>query len=157
MQAITPCLWFNLNAEEAVNFYLETFPNSRILTISRYGEGAPVPAGTVLTIDFELNGLRLQALNGGPDFPFTEAISLVTHVDGQDEVDRLWNAITSHGGTESQCGWAKDRFGLSWQIVPTRLIELMSDPDAVKASRVMGAMFQMKKIVIADLEAAAAG
>jgi len=156
MQAITPCLWFNMNAEEAVDFYLATFPNSRILNSARYGEGAPVPAGTILTIDFELDGLRLQALNGGPNFPFTEAISLTIQVDGQAEVDRLWEAITTNGGVESQCGWAKDRFGLSWQIVPTRLIELLSDPDAAKASRVMGAMLQMRKIVIADLEAAAA-
>jgi predicted 3-demethylubiquinone-9 3-methyltransferase (glyoxalase superfamily) len=156
MQAITPCLWFNMNAEEAVDFYLATFPNSRILNSARYGEGAPVPAGTILTIDFELDGLRLQALNGGPNFPFTEAISLTIQVDGQAEVDRLWEAITTHGGVESQCGWAKDRFGLSWQIVPTRLVELLSDPDAAKASRVMGAMLQMRKIVIADLEAAAA-
>jgi len=156
MQAITPCLWFNMNAEEAVDFYLATFPNSRILNSARYGEGAPVPAGTILTIDFELDGLHLQALNGGPNFPFTEAISLTIQVDGQAEVDRLWEAITTNGGVESQCGWAKDRFGLSWQIVPTRLIELLSDPDAAKASRVMGAMLQMRKIVIADLEAAAA-
>lgn len=157
MQNITPCLWFNLNAEEAVDFYLATFPDSRKLATSRYGEGAPVPAGTVLTIDFELDGLRMQALNGGPEFPFSEAISFTKLVDGQDELDRLWTAITSHGGVESQCGWAKDRFGLSWQIVPNRLIELMSDPDPLTVSRVMGAMFQMKKIIIADLEAAAAG
>jgi len=157
MQNITPCLWFNMNAEEAVDFYLATFPNSRVLTTSRYGEGAPVPAGTVLTIDFELDGLRMQALNGGPEFPFSEAVSFTKLVDGQEEVDRLWTAITSNGGEESQCGWAKDRFGLSWQIVPNRLIELMSDPDGLRVARVMGAMMQMKKIVIADLEAAAAG
>ena len=157
MQAITPCLWFNMNAEEAVSFYLDTFSNSRIVATSRYGEGAQVPAGTVLTIDFELDGLRMQALNGGPEFPFSEAVSFTKLVDGQDEVDRLWTAITSNGGEESQCGWAKDRFGLSWQIVPKRLVELMSDPDGPKAARVMGAMLRMKKIIIADLEAAAAG
>ena len=157
MQAITPVLWFNLTAEEAANFYVATFPNSRILTTTWYGEGAPVPAGTVLTVDFELDGLRLQALNGGPGFEFTEAVSLAVPVETQDEVDRLWETLIADGGAPSQCGWLKDKFGFSWQIVPKRLIELMGDEDREAAGRVLTAMLQMTKIEIPLLEAAYRG
>ena len=155
MAAITPVLWFDLEGRKAVDFYIATFPNSRELGSTEYPEGAPLPAGTWLTIDFELNGLRLQALNGGPGHPFTDAISLSTEVDGQGEVDRLWEAITGDGGEEGPCGWAKDRFGLWWQIVPKGMGELLSDPDPGRATRAMTAMMQMKKIDLAVIQAAA--
>ena len=157
MQSITPVLWFNMNAEEAVNFYVATFPNSRIVSTTWYGEGAPVAAGTVLTVDFELDGLTLQALNGGPEFPFSEAVSLAVPVDSQEEVDRLWNTLIADGGAPSQCGWLKDRFGFSWQIIPKRLMELMGSEDRAAANRVLVAMLQMTKIEIPVLEAAFRG
>jgi predicted 3-demethylubiquinone-9 3-methyltransferase (glyoxalase superfamily) len=157
MQSITPCLWFEANAEEAVAFYTSVFKDSKTTNVSYYGAGGPLPAGTVLMIEFELNGLRLQALNGGPAFKFNEAISLSVSCDDQAEVDRLWDALTADGGEESMCGWLKDKFGLSWQIVPKRLLELLQDPDPEKAQRVMQAMLQMRKIDLPALEQAYAG
>jgi len=153
MQKITPFLWFDDKAEEAMNFYLSIFKNSRVISISRYGDGAPVPSGTVMTATFELNGQEFMALNGGPYFKFTEAISFFVSCETQQEVDELWMKLSA-GGEEGQCGWLKDKFGLSWQIVPTALGELLGDQDAEKAGRVMQAMLRMKKIVIADLRKA---
>ena len=158
MQKIMPCLWFDDQAEAAVNFYVALFKNSKITNVARYDEaGAKAsgrPVGTVMTMTFQLDGQEFMALNGGPIFKFTEATSFIVNCESQSEVDRLWDALTAHGGEESQCGWLKDRFGLSWQIVPTALCELMSDPDPAKAQRVMQAMLQMKKIDIAKLRQA---
>ncbi|MBI5650049.1 MAG: VOC family protein [Chloroflexi bacterium] len=158
MQKIMSCLWFDDQAEAAVNFYVALFKNSKITNVARYDEaGAKAsgrPVGTVMTMTFQLDGQEFMALNGGPIFKFTEAISFVVNCETQEEVDRLWNALTAHGGQEVQCGWLKDKFGLSWQIVPTALGELMSDPDPAKAQRVMQAMLQMKKIDIAKLRQA---
>jgi predicted 3-demethylubiquinone-9 3-methyltransferase (glyoxalase superfamily) len=153
MQKITPFLWFDNQAEEAMNFYVSIFKNSKIVSVSRYGDAGPGPKGTVMTGTFELEGQRFIALNGGPLFKFTEAISLFVDCESQQEVDTLW-AKLSAGGSESQCGWLKDKFGLSWQIVPSVLPKLLSDPDAAKANRVMQAMLQMKKIDIARLQQA---
>ena len=153
MQKITPFLWFNDQAEEAMNFYTAIFKNSRIVSVSRYGEGGPGPQGSVMTATFELDGQEFMALNGGPLFTFTEAISFFVNCETQAEVDELWEKLTE-GGEESQCGWLKDKYGLSWQIVPSALGELLSDPDAEKARRVMNAMLQMKKIDIAGLRSA---
>jgi len=155
MQKIKPCLWFEERAEEAVNFYVDLF-GGKITGKSHYGEGAQRPAGEVLTIDFEIQGQALQVLNGGPYVKFNDAVSLSVRCKDQAEVDRYWNALTAEGGQEVQCGWLKDRFGLSWQIVPERLLELFNDPDKAKAQRAAQAMMQMKKIIIADLEKAAA-
>ncbi len=157
MKRITPCLWFDGNAEEAANLYVSVFRNSKITDISRYGEAGPLPKGTVLTIAFELDGQAFTALNGGPQYKFTEAVSFQIYCETQDEVDHYWNGLLAGGGTESMCGWLKDRFGLSWQVVPNRLIELIGSPDAAKAKRAMEAMFKMKKIDIAAIEAAARG
>jgi predicted 3-demethylubiquinone-9 3-methyltransferase (glyoxalase superfamily) len=154
MQSITPSLWFDTEAEDAANFYVSVFKNSQVLNVSRYGEAGPRPAGTVMTVDFELDGQGFIALNGGPDFPFTEAVSLQVNCETQEEVDRYWSVL-SEGGEEGPCGWLKDRFGLSWQIIPVALTELLNDPDAAKAQRAMAAMLQMKKIDIAALRAAA--
>lgn len=153
MKKITPCLWFDDNAEEAMNFYLSVFPNSKPLEVSRYGEAGPGPEGTVLTATFELNGQELMVLNGGPHFKFTEAISLSVSCETQEEVDEFWEKLSA-GGEESQCGWLKDKFGLSWQIVPTALGELISDPDPAKSKRVMEAMLQMTKIDVNALQRA---
>ena len=153
MQKITPFLWFNDQAEEAMNFYTAIFKNSKISSVSRYGEGGPGQPGSVMTATFELDGQEFMALNGGPLFTFTEAISLFVNCETQAEVDELWEKLTE-GGEESQCGWLKDKYGLSWQIVPSVLGELLNDPDAEKAGRVMNAMLQMKKIDIAGLRAA---
>ena len=153
MQKITPFLWFNDQAEEAMNFYTSIFKNSKIGSVSRYGEGGPGPQGSVMTATFELDGQEFMALNGGPLFTFTEAISFFVNCETQAEVDELWEKLTE-GGEEAQCGWLKDKYGLSWQIVPSALGELLSDPDAEKAGRVMNAMLQMKKIDIAGLRAA---
>jgi predicted 3-demethylubiquinone-9 3-methyltransferase (glyoxalase superfamily) len=155
-QKIRPCLWFDGNAEEAVNFYTSLFKNSKVSDVSRWGEGGMAPAGTVLTITFELDGEQMIALNGGPEFKFTEAISLSVDCKDQAEVDKLWSKLTADGGEESVCGWLKDKFGLSWQIVPRRLIELLADPDPKKSQAAMQAMMQMKKIDVAELEKAAA-
>lgn len=157
MRAITPVLWMSGNGEEAVDFWVATFPNSYIIATSRFPEGGPAPAGTWLTIDFELSGLVLQALNGGDGHPFTDAISLAVTVDDQAEVDRVWDALTSDGGEEGPCGWAKDRFGLWWQVVPEGMGALLTDPDPGRAQRAMQAMMTMKRIDLAAIEAAANG
>ncbi|WP_371484039.1 VOC family protein [Kitasatospora sp. NBC_00315] len=151
-QKITTFLWFDHQAEEAARFYISLFPDSRILSVQRYGEVGPGEAGSVMTVAFELAGQQHLALNGGPLFPFTEAISLQVNCDDQAEVDRLWAALTEGGGQESDCGWLKDRYGLSWQITPRRLMELLGDPDPIGAQRVMRAMLQMRKIDIQALE-----
>jgi predicted 3-demethylubiquinone-9 3-methyltransferase (glyoxalase superfamily) len=156
-QKITPFLWFDNQAEEAVNFYISIFANSKILQIARYGDAGPGPAGSVMTLSFQLEGQKFVALNGGPVFHFTPAISFVVDCKTKEEVDRLWDALTADGGKPGQCAWLTDRYGISWQIVPTRLVELLTDPDPEKANRVMQAMMQMTKIDIAALEAAYAG
>jgi predicted 3-demethylubiquinone-9 3-methyltransferase (glyoxalase superfamily) len=156
MQKITPCLWFDTEGEEAAQFYTSVFPNSRIVEVTRYGSAGPRAEGTVMTVSFELDGQGYVALNGGPDFTFNEAISLQVDCETQDEVDSYWNAL-SEDGEEGPCGWLKDKYGVSWQIVPRVLTDLISDPDQEKAQRVMAAMLQMKKIEIAELEKAAAG
>jgi predicted 3-demethylubiquinone-9 3-methyltransferase (glyoxalase superfamily) len=154
MSKITPFLWFDTQAEEAAKFYTSIFPSSRIVTVARYGDAGPGPKGSVMTLEFELDGQRMIALNGGPQFKFTEAISLSVDCRDQKEVDHYWNKL-SQGGQESQCGWLKDRYGLSWQVNPAILGELLAGSDAKKAKRVMEAMLRMKKIDIAALEAAA--
>jgi predicted 3-demethylubiquinone-9 3-methyltransferase (glyoxalase superfamily) len=153
MQKITPFLWFDHEAEEAMNFYVSIFKNSRILSVTRYGEGGPGPAGQVMTGTFELEGQEFMALNGGPDYKFTEAISFFVDCKTQEEVDDLWNKLTE-GGEEGPCGWLKDKFGVSWQIIPTVLGELLGDADPVKSQHVMQAMLQMKKIDIKALQQA---
>lgn len=157
MQKITPFLWFDDKAEEAVSFYTSIFKNSKIVKIARYGDaGAQVsgrPKGTVMIVAFQLEGQEFVALNGGPQFKFTEAISFVVNCQTQEEVDEYWEKLSA-GGQEVQCGWLKDKYGLSWQIVPTILGEMLSDPDPKKAERVMKAMLQMKKIDIKGLEQA---
>jgi len=155
MQKLTPCLWFDTQGEEAATFYTSVFPNSKILDVVRYGEAGPGEKGTVLTVSFELDGQKFVALNGGPRFTFSEAISFQVSCESQDEVDAYWSAL-SEGGREDACAWLKDKFGVSWQIVPTRLPELLADPDLEKAQRVMAAMLEMKKIEIDVLEQAAA-
>ncbi len=154
---ITPCLWFDGQAEEAVNFYISVFGDGRIVELSRYGKGMHMPEGTVLTVLFEIAGRQFLALNGGPHFKFTEAISLSVDCTSQAEIDRLWEKLTADGGVESQCGWLKDKYGLSWQIVPSRLVALMTHPDKAKSTRMMQALMGMKKLDIAKLEAAHAG
>jgi predicted 3-demethylubiquinone-9 3-methyltransferase (glyoxalase superfamily) len=156
MTSINPCLWFDDNLEEAMEFYTAIFPNSRIGNVSRYGDAGPGPAGSVMAADFELDGLTFRAINGGPQFTFSEAISFSVACADQAEVDRYWDALLADGGEESMCGWLKDRFGLSWQIVPDRLYELVSDPDPARAEAATRAMLGMRKIVVADLEAAVA-
>jgi len=154
IQKITPFLWFDNQAEEAMNFYISVFKDSKVLSISRYGEGAPVPAGTVMTASFLIEGQQFTALNGGPLFSFTEAISFVINCQTQGEVDHYWNKLTE-GGEEVQCGWLKDKFGVSWQVVPETLGRLLNNPDPIKAQRVMQAMLAMKKIDISQLQEAA--
>lgn len=153
MQKITPFLWFDNQAEEAMNFYTSIFKNSKIGDVARYGEGGPGPAGMVMTASFQLDGQEFMALNGGPHFTFTEAISLFVNCETQQEVDELWEKL-SEGGEESQCGWLKDKYGLSWQIVPTILSELLNDQDPEKSKRVMEAMLKMTKIDIKALKQA---
>ena len=152
-QKITPFLWFDDNAEEATNFYVSIFKNSEVLSISRYGEAGPGPEGTVMTTSFRLDGQEFIALNGGPQFKFTEAISFVIDCESQDEVDELWEKL-SDGGEPGPCGWLKDKFGLSWQVVPSVLGEMLQDEDRERANRVMQAMLRMTKIDIAELERA---
>ncbi len=155
---ITPCLWFVDNAEEAMNFYVSLFPDSKVLEVSRYGEGGPGEPGAVLTANFELNGRPFQILNGGDaGFHFNESISFSVRCETQEEVDELWDALTRDGGQESQCGWLKDKYGISWQIVPQELITLLQIPDQEKAQRVMMAMLKMSKIDTAILREAAHG
>jgi len=153
MQKITTFLWFDDRAEEATKFYVSLFKNSKITNVSRYAEGSPGPAGKVMTVAFELDGQQFVALNGGPQFPFTEAISLLINCETQQEVDELWEKLSA-GGEKSQCGWLKDKYGLSWQVVPTALNRMLADKDPEKAQRVMQAMLQMSKIDVAELERA---
>ena len=153
MNKITPFLWFDNQAEEAANFYVSIFKNSKIVNIARYGEAGPGPAGTVMTVTFQLEGQEFIALNGGPQFKFTEAISFSVDCKTQEEVDELWEKLSA-GGEEGPCGWLKDKYGLSWQINPTVLGEMLSDPDPEKSQRVMKAMLQMKKIDIKTLKQA---
>jgi predicted 3-demethylubiquinone-9 3-methyltransferase (glyoxalase superfamily) len=154
MQKITPFLWFNGNAEEAMNFYVATFRNSKVGRVSRYGQGGPGAPGSVMSATFVLEGQEFHALNGGPQNQFTPAISLFVSCESQQEVDELWSRLTD-GGSEDRCGWLRDRFGLSWQIIPTALGRLLGDPDRDRAQRAMRAMLQMQKIDIAALERAA--
>ncbi|RAK57826.1 VOC family protein [Phenylobacterium deserti] len=154
MTKITPFLWFDTQAEEAAAFYVALFPNSKITSISRYPEGGPGPAGSVMTVSFELDGQSWTALNGGPHFRFNEAVSFVVHCKDQAEVDRYWDGLLAGGGAPSQCGWLKDRFGVSWQVTPEILMRLNSDPNKAKAQAAFGAMMQMVKIDIAALQAA---
>ena len=156
MTSVTPFLWFDTEAEEAANFYVSIFKNSKLGKASRYGDAGPGPAGSVMTIQFELDGQPFIALNGGPEFKFTEAVSFSIACKTQGEVDHYWEKLTE-GGQEGPCGWLKDKFGLSWQVNPTILGELLSDPDPKKAKRAMTAMLKMKKIDIAELKRAAAG
>ncbi|MGZ6274059.1 MAG: VOC family protein [Candidatus Limnocylindrales bacterium] len=158
MSKITPCLWFDGNAEEAANFYVSLLPGSRVESVMRSPADNPsTPAGAVLTVDFTLAGQRFTGLNGGPQFRFTEAISFVIDCEGQAEVDRLWAALTENGGTPSQCGWLKDRYGVSWQIIPRQLGEILGDPDTERAGRAMKAMLEMSKIDVAALRRAFEG
>ena len=157
MQKIHPCLWFNNNAEEAVNHYLEVFDNAWIVSTTRWGDTGPGPKGGVLTILFEIEGQTFLALNGGPQFKFSEAVSMVVNCKSQKEIDRYWQALTSNGGAPGQCGWLKDKFGMSWQITPEQMPALLQDPDRAKSDRVMRAMMQMTKLDIATLEQARDG
>jgi len=156
MQGITPCLWFDTQALEATEFYVSIFKNSRLGEVSYYGEGAPLPKGTVLTVTFQLNGQELMALNGGPVFQFNEAVSLVVNCETQEEIDEYWQKLTA-GGQEVQCGWLKDKYGLSWQIVPTALGKMLTDKDPDKSNRMMQALMQMVKLDIRGLEQAFRG
>lgn len=153
MQKITPFLWFDDKAEEAMNFYISIFKNSKVVRVTRYGDAGPGPKGTVMAATFELEGQEFYALNGGPVFKFTPAISLFVNCETQQEVDELWEKL-SQGGRIDQCGWLQDRYGLSWQIIPTLLGKLLGDKDPVKANRAMQAMLQMKKIDMAGLQKA---
>jgi predicted 3-demethylubiquinone-9 3-methyltransferase (glyoxalase superfamily) len=155
MPEITPFLWFDTEGEEAAKFYTSVFPNSKIVDVTRYGSAGPRPEGMVMTVSFELNGQRFVALNGGPEFTFNEAISFEVSCKDQEEVDAFWNKL-SEGGEEGPCGWLKDKYGVSWQVVPTVLVDLLVDPDREKSQRVMQAMLSMKKIEIDALERAAA-
>jgi predicted 3-demethylubiquinone-9 3-methyltransferase (glyoxalase superfamily) len=156
MQKITPFLWFDNKAEEAMNFYVSVFKNSKVVGVSRYGDAGPGPKGSVMTATFELEGQRFIALNGGPTFTFTPAISLFVNCETQQEVDDLWEKLSA-GGREDRCGWLQDKYGLSWQIIPSTLMDLMQDKDPEKSKRVMQAMLQMVKIDIAGLKKAYAG
>jgi predicted 3-demethylubiquinone-9 3-methyltransferase (glyoxalase superfamily) len=153
MTTISPFLWFDTQAEQAANLYVSIFKNSKIVKIARYGDAGPGPKGSVMTVEFELDGQRFIALNGGPHFKFNEAISFSIECETQAEVDEYWNKLSA-GGVEGQCGWLKDRFGLSWQVNPTILGEMLADPDPAKARRAMEAMLKMKKIDIAALKRA---
>jgi predicted 3-demethylubiquinone-9 3-methyltransferase (glyoxalase superfamily) len=154
MPKTTPCLWYDTQGEDAANFYVSVFPNSRIVKVARYGEAGPREAGMVMTVDFELDGQPYLALNGGPEFTFNEAISFQIDCADQDEVDYYWSKLSEDGGEEGPCGWLKDKYGVSWQVVPTALTELSNDPDPAKAQAVFKCMLGMKKLVVADLQAA---
>ena len=156
MQKITPFLWFDKEAEEAAEYYTTIFDNSKIVDVLRWGEAGPGEPGSVLTVDFEIEGQRFTALNGGPEFKFSEAVSFFVECEDQAEVDQLWTTLTADGGQESQCGWLKDKFGLSWQIIPKALPELLSDEDPKRANAAMNAMLKMQKIQVDELEKAAA-
>jgi predicted 3-demethylubiquinone-9 3-methyltransferase (glyoxalase superfamily) len=151
-----PFLWFDDQAEAAAELYTSVFPNSKVTNVSRYGSAGPRPGGTAMTVEFELDGEQFVALNGGPEYTFTEAVSFQVSCKDQDEVDHYWSKLTEGGGEEGPCGWLKDRFGLSWQIVPEALPKLLGDPDPERAQRAMAAMLKMKKIQIDELERAAA-
>ena len=153
MQKIRPFLWFNDKAEEAINFYVSVFKNSKVVSMSRYGEAGPGPKGTVMSATFQLDGQEFLALNGGPQFSFTPAISFFVNCETQQEVDELWEKLSA-GGKEERCGWLKDKYGLSWQIIPSALGKMLQDKDREKASRVMKAMLQMSKIEIEGLKRA---
>jgi predicted 3-demethylubiquinone-9 3-methyltransferase (glyoxalase superfamily) len=153
MPKITPNLWFDTEGHEAAEFYVSVFPNSKITNVSHYGDAGPRPAGTVLTVDFVLDGQELTAINGGPQFKFDEAVSMLINCADQDEVDYYWDKL-SEGGEESQCGWLKDKYGLSWQVVPPGMAEMLGGPDPARGQRAMKAMFGMKKLDIAALRAA---
>lgn len=155
MPAITPWLWFDGQAEEAANFYVSVFPHSTITDVSRHGDAGPGQPGTVLTVNFELDGHRFAGLNGGPEFRFTEAVSFQIDCADQTEVDFYWERLTADGGEESRCGWLKDRYGVSWQVVPRQLAELLADPDPGRAARALQAMLVMQKLDLAALQAAA--
>ncbi len=152
MQKITPCLWFDDQAEEAANFYISLFPNSKIVDVFPYPEGSPRPAGTAMLVTFQLDGEDFEALNGGPEFKFTEAVSMSVPCESQEEIDRLWDGLLEGGGEELECGWLKDRYGLPWQIVPAALGEWLHDPE--RSQRVMAALLQMKKLDIRALQEA---
>ncbi|MDB5282624.1 MAG: 3-demethylubiquinone-9 3-methyltransferase [Bacteroidota bacterium] len=152
MQKITPFLWYDGNAEEAINFYTSIFKDSKIVSLTRYGDAGPGPKGSVMTGIFEIEGQQFYALNGGPMFKFTEAISFFVNCETQEEIDNFWEKLSADGGSKGQCGWLKDKFGLSWQIVPSVLGKLLQGGDAAKSGRVMKAMMQMHKLIIADLE-----
>jgi predicted 3-demethylubiquinone-9 3-methyltransferase (glyoxalase superfamily) len=156
MQKVTPFLWFDSQAEEAANLYVSLFPDSKLTNVSRYGDGMPLPKGTVMSVTFQLAGQGFTALNGGPAFKFTEAISFLVNCETQEEIDHLWSKLTE-GGEPGQCGWLKDRFGLSWQIVPNVLGDLIGDPDPEKAGRATQAMLKMGKLDIAELKRAHTG
>jgi len=163
MQKITPYLWFDKEAEDAANLYVDVFKSrpgtptgeSKVTDVTRHGEAGPGEPGTAMVVSFELEGQAFTGLNGGPHYTFTEAVSFMVNCESQEEVDYFWNALLADGGIEDACGWLKDRFGLSWQIIPNRLMELLTDPDAGRSQRAMQAMLQMKKIDIAELERAA--
>jgi predicted 3-demethylubiquinone-9 3-methyltransferase (glyoxalase superfamily) len=155
-QKIVPNLWFDGQAEEAANFYVDIFEDAKILNVAKYPEGSPGEAGTVMTVEFELNGVRFVGINGGPQFKFDEAVSFQIDCEDQAEVDYFWDRLTD-GGEESQCGWLRDRFGLSWQVVPRGMEVVFNDPDPEKAQRAMAAMMKMRKIDVAALRAAAGG
>ena len=155
-QKITPNLWFDTEAEEAAEFYISVFKNSRVVNVARYTEAGPRPAGTVMTVEFELDGQRFIGINGGPEFTFSEAVSFMISCETQEEIDYYWDRLTE-GGEEGPCGWLKDKFGLSWQVVPTGMDEIFADPDPTRAERAMRAMFGMRKLDIATLRSAADG
>ena len=155
MPTLTPCLWFDTQAEEAASYYVSVFKNSRIVSTSHYGEAGPREAGMVLTVQFELDGQPFTALNGGPEFTFDEAISFQIDCRSQDDVDYYWESLSADGGEEGPCGWVKDKFGVSWQVVPDELEKLLADPDQGRAQRAMAAMLAMRKIDIAAVRAAA--
>ena len=154
MQKITPFLWYDGQAEEAAKLYTSLFPNSKIISVKYWGEGSPFPKGQVMTATFELDGQRFYAMDAGPQFKFTEALSMLVHCNSQEEVDKYWDKLTADGGQESMCGWLKDKFGVSWQIIPTAMMEMIGDKDPVKAGRAMQAMMTMKKIDIAAIKKA---
>jgi predicted 3-demethylubiquinone-9 3-methyltransferase (glyoxalase superfamily) len=153
MESITPCLWFDTEGEDAANFYVSLFPNSRIVSVNRYGDAGPRAAGSVMTVDFELDGQPYVALNGGPEFQFNEAVSFQISCADQDEVDHYWDKL-GEGGEHGPCGWLKDRYGLSWQVIPAKFLELVSDPDPAKSQAVMKAMLGMRKLVVSELQEA---
>jgi predicted 3-demethylubiquinone-9 3-methyltransferase (glyoxalase superfamily) len=155
MSAITPCLWFDTEGEEAAELYTSIFPNSRIKHVARYGDAGPRPAGSAMTVSFELDGREFVALNGGPQYTFNEAVSFQIDCETQEDVDHYWERLTEGGGEPGPCGWLKDRFGVSWQLIPRRLNELLSDPDPERSQRAMAAMLKMRKIEVAELERAA--